>query len=220
MMIGVSTHWEDTFPMVKLTNKVVFASFVLMSSYEHPKFNFGLRCKLTIIFHPFPFLINILDALLDFLDGNARFIQFSLETSHILKKNKKGELFMGNKKEKDFQLYKLESNFAKIIEICSLYARIENLTKFVLDLQIYSAEENIGQTESRIWLKCPKNDLGISLALYSVKLCSYDGMVTNDDVIDVFAEYQKFYVENIDKFIVKTDYGERTIDFSFEISMR
>ena len=127
---------------------------------------------------------------------------------------------MGNKKEKDFQLYKLESNFRKILKICQMYAEMENLTDFVLDLQIYSAKEHIGKTESRIWLNCPKNDLGLSLALYSIKLCSYDGMVTDDDVIDVFAQYQKFYVENIDKFIVKTDYGERTIDFSFEISMR
>ena len=220
MMIGVSTHWEDTFPMVKLTNKVVFASFVLMSSYEHPKFNFGLRCKLTIIFHPFPFLITQMDALLDFLDGNARFIQFNLEAS-FKSKNKKGESFMEeNNKEKSFQMSKIESNFAKIVEICSVYSKLEYLTEFVLNLQVYSENKYTEKTESRIWLECPENDLGISLELYSIKLASYDGILDDNGSFDVFAGYQKFYAQNLDAFKVKTDIGERTIKFTFKISMR
>lgn len=121
---------------------------------------------------------------------------------------------------KEYQMRKIESNCEKIVKICSVYAEMEDITEFVLDLQVYSENEYTGKTESRIWLTCPKNRLGISLSLYSIKLCNSDEILSDEDAMDVFGAYQKFYALNKDKFQVKTHFGEKTVKFSFEISMR
>lgn len=97
-----------------------------------------------------------------------------------------------------------------------------NLSEFILDIQLYSPREyDNTQTEPRIWLTCPKNNMGINLMLYSVKLENKYGMVSNEDAIEVFSEYMKYYSLHQDEFTFTNDFEhEYTIKIKFEVSNR
>ena len=61
----------------------------------------------------------------------------------------------------EYQKKRIESNFSELIEIMQLYCKLQDITNFTLDLQIYNKADN--PTEPRIWLSAKKKGLGINL---------------------------------------------------------
>ena len=119
-----------------------------------------------------------------------------------------------------YQKSQVKYEFKKMIEIMQLYYKIAHIHDFVLDLQIYNDSKD---AEPRIWLSAPKNRLGISLMLYSVKLSDCDGNVPNERAVEVFSEYMSFYQANEDLFELwhdKNDNWKPIANITFEISNR
>ena len=115
----------------------------------------------------------------------------------------------------------VKDEFKKMLEIIYMYYKLDGITNFVLDLQIYG--NTYSETEPRIWLSAPKNHLGINLMLYSVKLCTCNEKVPNNEAIEVFTEYMKFYSENEELFILYNDEEDSykpTAKITFEVSNR
>ena len=110
-----------------------------------------------------------------------------------------------------------------MIEIIQLYYKIDSITDFKLDLQLYSENKYSGQTEPRIWLSAPDNHLGVNLMLYSIKLCDVDNIVPNSMAFDIFSGYMKYYSENQELFKLWHDENENykpIASITFEISNR
>ena len=117
----------------------------------------------------------------------------------------------------------IADEFANMIEIIQLYYKIDSITNFKLDLQLYSESKYSGQTEPRIWLSAPDNHLGVNLMLYSVKLCDVDNLVPNEMAFEIFSEYMKYYSENQELFKLWHNENENykpTASIIFEISNR
>lgn len=114
----------------------------------------------------------------------------------------------------------VKENYEKMLDIIYLYYKTDDITDFKLDLQLYSQEY---KSEPRIWLINKNNKLGINLMLYSIKLCSYDEILKNEDAIDVFSEYMRFYYKNKELFTLwknKNDDWKPTASITFGISNR
>jgi hypothetical protein len=117
----------------------------------------------------------------------------------------------------------IADEFANMIEIIQLYYKIDSITDFKLDLQLYPASKYSGQTEPRIWLSAPDNHLGVNLMLYSVKLCDTDCIVPNEMAFEIYSEYMKYYSENQELFKLwhnENDNYKPTASITFEISNR
>ena len=135
---------------------------------------------------------------------------------------------------KSILISKVEDEFNNILKIVGVYAELKGISDYVLDLQIYKPrDEHSEKTESRIWLTTDGNsinsgkNLGINLMLYSINLKTFsDGIATDEEAIEIFAEYQKYFAMNQDKFVVKhyndvlEEEVETKIYFKFEISPR
>lgn len=121
----------------------------------------------------------------------------------------------------EYQKKKVESEFKKMIEIMQLYFKLDNIHEFKLDLQIYP--ENKYETEPRIWLSAPDNNLGINLMLYSIKLKVCDSKIPNNKAVEVFSEYMSFYQANEDLFELwhdRKDNWKPIASITFKISNR
>ena len=117
----------------------------------------------------------------------------------------------------------IADEFANMIEIIQLYYKIDDITDFILDLQLYPVNKYSGQTEPRIWLCAPNNHLGVNLMLYSVKLCDTDCIVPNEMAFEIYSEYMKYYSENQELFELwhnKNENYKPTASITFEISNR
>lgn len=117
----------------------------------------------------------------------------------------------------------VKDEFKNMIEIMQLYYKIDHISDFVLDMQLYSKDKYSSETEPRIWLSAPKNHLGVNLMLYSVKLCDSENKVPNEMAFEIFSEYLKFYSENEELFELwhnENDNYKPTAKIRFEISNR
>lgn len=112
----------------------------------------------------------------------------------------------------------------EMIEIMKMYCKIpRSATNFVFDLQLYKKNEDTGkQAHPRIWLTSNDSSMGIHLMLYSVDLTNKYGQISNEDAIEVFSEYMKYYVEHSEDFTYPNYDGsyDYSIDIKFEISNR
>lgn len=124
----------------------------------------------------------------------------------------------------DYLKRHIADEFDNMIEIIQLYYKIDSITDFKLDLQLYPPNEYSGtQTEPRIWLSAPDNHLGVNLMLYSVKLCDCDNIVPNEMAFEVYSEYMKYYSTNQELFKLwhnKNENYKPTANITFEISNR
>ena len=112
--------------------------------------------------------------------------------------------------------------FEHMLDVMQTYCKLpKTVDKFVLDLQLYPKKEDKEQTSPRIWLTAPKNNMGVHLMLYGIELENKHGKVSNEDAIEVFSEYMKYYAQNQDKFKYENSLGtEWSIEITFEISNR
>ena len=117
----------------------------------------------------------------------------------------------------------VKRQFENMLEIMGVYCKLpKSATKFVLDLQLYAEKENTEQTAPRIWLTSDDSRMGIHLMLYSVDLENKYGKVSNEDAIEVFSEYMKYYAQHSEEFKYDNYDGsyQYSIEIQFEISNR
>lgn len=118
----------------------------------------------------------------------------------------------------------ISRQFKQMLEIMQIYCKIpRSATKFVLDLQLYKEDEYTNkQPHPRIWLTSNDSSMGINLMLYSVDLENKYGQVSNEDAIEIFSEYMKYYAQHSEDFTYPNydnSYNYR-IDIKFEVSNR
>lgn len=113
-------------------------------------------------------------------------------------------------------------NFEHMLDIMKVYCNLpSSATKFTLDLQLFKETEN-RKTEPRIWLTSDDSRMGIHLMLYSVDLKNKYGQISNEDAIEVFSEYMKYYAQHSEEFKYDNHDGsyQYSIEIQFEISNR
>lgn len=109
-----------------------------------------------------------------------------------------------------------------MLEIMKTYCKLpKSATKFVLDLQLYKKDKDTNkQAHPRIWLTSDDSRMGIHLMLYSIDF--EDEHISNENVIDIFSEYMRYYAQNSEKFKYDNYDGsfQYSIEIKFEISNR
>ena len=112
----------------------------------------------------------------------------------------------------------------QMLEIIQMYCKMpRSTTKFTFDLQLYKENEDTNkQTHPRIWLTSNDSSMGIHLMLYSVDLENKYGQISNEDAIEIFSEYMKYYAQHSEDFTYPNHDGSYnySIDIKFEISNR
>ena len=114
--------------------------------------------------------------------------------------------------------------FKQMLEIMQMYCKIpRSATKFILDLQLYKEDEYTKkQPHPRIWLTSSDSSMGINLMLYSVDLENKYGQISNEDAIEIFSEYMKYYAQHSEDFTYPNHDNSYnySIDIKFEVSNR